>query len=197
MGVRDLVMSHWGPFGGEIGRQIKSGELSKYLVRPVSIIPTLYSLALGKSGMRVLLAIVNLAIGLVIFPPKTYISILLFVIFFILALAVSFAYNLFQGTLFFHLTDAYSIRNALNNFIRIFSGEAIPLFLFPFTLGQIARFSPFPSMVYGPTIALSTIQIDQSVILNIAIGVFWAVFLNIAVYLFWRRSIKNYEAVGI
>jgi ABC-2 type transport system permease protein len=197
MGIRDLVMSHWGPFGGEIGNDIKSGDINKYLIKPVSIIPTLYSLAFGRNGMRVLLALINLIIGIVIFPPKNFISIILFLIFFILAWWVSFAYNLFQGTLYFHLTDAYGVRNALNNFIRVFSGEMIPLFLFPYTLGQIVRFTPFPSMVYGPTIALSTSIIDQGVVINLGIAVFWAVLLNILAYLFWKRSIKNYEAIGI
>jgi ABC-2 type transport system permease protein len=147
--------------------------------------------------MRVLLALLNLIIGLAVFPPKNLVSIFLFVIFFISAWWISFAYNLFQGTLYFHLTDAGGVRNAINNFIRVFSGEMVPLFLFPFTLGQIVRFTPFPSMVYGPTIALSTSVIDQNVILNIGIAIFWAIFLNIFTYLFWKRSIKNYEAIGI
>lgn len=197
MGIRDLVMSHWGPFGGELGREIKSGDINKYLIKPVSIIPTLYSLSFGRNGIRVILALLNLVIGIVIFPPKNLVSILLFVIFFISAWWISFAYNLFQGTLYFYLTDAGGVRNAINNFIRVFSGEMVPLFFFPFTLGQIVRFSPFPSMVYGPTIALSTSIIDKNVLLNIGITIFWAISLNIFVYLFWKRSIKNYEAIGI
>jgi ABC-2 type transport system permease protein len=197
MGIRDLVMSHWGPFGGEIGNEIKTGQINNYLIKPVSIIPTLYSISLGRNGMRVFLAITNLLIGIAIFPPKNLISVGLFFIFFILALLISFAFNLFQGTLYFHLTDAFGVRSAINNFVRILSGEMVPLFLFPFLLGQIIRFTPFPSMVYGPTIALSTSRIDQTVLVNIAIGIFWAITLNFFVYRFWKRSIKNYEAIGI
>jgi ABC-2 type transport system permease protein len=196
-GVRDLVMSHWGPFGGEVGWHIKSGDINKYLVKPLNIIPTLYSISFGKNGMRVFLALFNLIVGIIIFPPKNLISVFLFIIFFISAWWISFAYNLFQGTLFFHLTDASGIRNALNNFIRVFSGELVPLYLFPYSLGRIIRFTPFPGLVYGPTMALSTSKIDQDVLLNIAITLFWAVFLNICVNLFWKRSIKNYEAIGI
>lgn len=197
VGIRDLVMSHWGPFGGEIGSQIKSGYISNYLIKPINVIPTLYARALGKNGIRAIVALINLAIGIVIFPPKTWISILLFIIFFIAAWWISFAYNLLQGTLYFHLTDASSVRNALNNFIRVFSGEMIPLFLFPAALGQIVKLTPFPSMVYGPTIALSTNVINKGVVLDLFVAIFWAIFLNITVYWFWRRSIKNYEAVGI
>lgn len=197
MGIRDLVMSHFGPFGGEVGNQIKSGDINKYLIKPVSIIPTLYSISFGRNGMRVLLAIINLGIGLIIYPPKTLTSILLFIFFFITAWATSFAYNLFQGTLYFHLTDAYGVRNAINNFVRVFSGEMIPLYLFPYALEKIVRFTPFPGMVYGPTVALSTNIINISVITDICVATFWAVFLNIVVYLFWKKSIKNYEAIGI
>lgn len=197
MGIRDLIMSLWGPFGRELGEQIKSGDINKYLIKPVGIIPTIYSLSFGRNGIGILLAFVNLIIGISIFPPKNLVSIFLFLIFFFLAWWISFAYNLFQGTLYFHLTDARGIRNALNNFIRVFSGDMVPLFLFPFTLGQIVRFTPFPSMVYGPTIALSTGVIDRNVVINIGIAVFWAVTLNILVHIFWKRSIKNYEAIGI
>jgi ABC-2 type transport system permease protein len=197
MGIRDLVMSNWGPFGEEVGNQIKTGSINNYLIKPVSIIPTLYSISLGKNGMRIMLSVINLIIGIAIFPPKSMISILLFLIFFILAWSTTFSFNLFQGTLYFHLTDAFAARNALNNFVRILSGDMVPLFLFPYTLGQIIRFTPFPSMVYGPTIALSTSVIDQNVVINIGVALFWAIFLNIAVLWFWRRSIKNYEAIGI
>lgn len=197
MGIGDLVMSRWGPFGGELGNQIKSGSISNFLIKPIGVIPTLYSISFGKNGMRVLLAIVNLTIGLIIYPPKGIISIILFILFFISAWWIAFAYNLFQGTLYFHLTDASGVRNALNNIVRVFSGEMVPLYLFPLTLGQFIRFTPFPSMVYGPIIALSTNIINQEVLLNLGISIFWAVFLNFVVYIFWKKSIKTYEAIGI
>lgn len=197
MGIRELVMAHWGPFGSEIASSIKYGQISNLLIKPLNIIPTLYTISLGKSGMRVILALMNLFIGLIIFPPRSIVSIFLFLLFFVLAWSISFSYNLFLGTLYFHLTEASGVRNALNNLIRVFSGELVPLFLFPFALGQIVRFTPFPSMVYGPTIALSTNNVNQDVVLNILISLFWAIALNIFVYLFWKRSIKNYEAIGI
>ncbi len=197
MGIRDLVMSHWGPFGGELGSQIKSGYINNYLIKPISIIPTLYARALGKSGVRVILALINLLVGIIIFPPKSITSAILFIIFFVSAWWISFAYNLFQGTLYFHLTDASGTRNILNNFIRVFSGEMVPIFLFPAAFGKIIKLTPFPSMVYGPTIALTTNTITQSIFLDIIVSVFWAFLLNILVLKFWKKSIKNYEAIGI
>ncbi len=197
MGIRDLVMSHWGSFGGEIASLIKSGQINNYLIKPVSIIPTLYSISLGKNGMRILLAFINLIIGLMVYPPKGIVSFVLFIFFFISAWWISFAYNLFQGTLFFHLADASGVRNALNNIVRVFSGELVPLYLFPLALGQFVRFTPFPSMIYGPTVALSTNVINQGVVVNLCISIFWAIFLNIIVYIFWKKSIKTYEAIGI
>ena len=197
MGIGDLVMSRWGAFGGEIGTQIKNGHISNYLIKPVGIIPTLYSISFGRNGLRVLLALINLTIGLIVYPPKGIISIILFIFFFISAWWIAFAYNLFQGTLFFHLNDASGVRNALNNIVRVFSGEMVPLYLFPLALGQFIRFTPFPSMIYGPTVALSINSFNQEVMINLGISIFWAIFLNIFVYIFWKKSIKNYEAIGI
>lgn len=197
MGIRDLVMSHWGAFGGDLGNQIKTGDINKYLMKPIKIIPTLYSLSLGRNGMRTILAGINLLIGIAIFPPKNITSVLLFIIFFICAWWISFAYNLLQGILFFHLTDAGGVRNAINNIVRVFSGEMVPIYLFPPAFGKLINLTPFPSMVYGPSIALNIDSIDKDVLVSIFIAIFWSIALNITSIYLWRMSIKKYEAIGI
>jgi ABC-2 type transport system permease protein len=196
-GVADLAMSRWGQFSSFVGNQIKTGQLSNYLLRPQSLVPNLYAVSLGRSGLKMMLAVVNIIVGLFIFPPHSYISYLLFFAFMINALVISFGYNILESTLFFYFTEANGIRNTVQHVMRIVSGGMIPLYLFPSTFRNIINLTPFPSMVYGPTIALSTSVVNQEVIRSFIVGIFWSVIFNILAYFVWQRSIKHYEAIGI
>lgn len=197
IGVSDLTMTRWGKLSYLIGDMTKSGQISNYIVKPVRLIPTLYSMAMGRSGMTMTFAVMNILIGLIINPPKTLISVILFLAFFVTAIFLGIAENLFEGILFLHFTDASAIRNSIQNFMRLFTGALIPIYLFPDKFRQILRLTPFPGMVYGPTNSLNTNLISLSVIEDLGIAIAWAVVLNIIVYYFWKRAMKNYEAVGI
>ncbi len=197
MGVADLTMSRWGALGSVIGSMVKSGQISNYMIKPTSLIPTLYSLAQGRNGMRLILAFINIIIGIYIMPPNSPVSVIIFLLFLVNAFAISFAYNIFEGTLFLHFVDAYGIRNSIQNFMRILTGAMVPLYLFPSPLKEILRFSPFPSMVYLPASSLNITQFSGGVLTDISIGLIWGVVLNLLAFSLWNHSMKKYEAVGI
>lgn len=110
---------------------------------------------------------------------------------------IAFAYNLFEGTLFFHSADASGIRNSVAHVIGIFSGIMIPIYLFPDWLEKIVKLTPFPSMVFGPVNALNTKTLSTDIIFDLGVAIFWSIALNLLAYYFWQRSTKKYEAVGI
>jgi ABC-2 type transport system permease protein len=195
LGVADLTMARWGALGNLIGNQIKSGQISNLVIKPVNLIFSLYAMSLGRNGLRLMLAVVNIIAGLAIHPPQSFYNLALFFLFFLNSIVISFAYNVLEGTLFLHFTDASGIRNSIQNFMRLLTGTMIPLYLFPSPLKEILRFSPFPSMVYLPANSLSG-NLDQFG-LDFTIGIAWAIVLNIAAFSFWNYSMKKYEAVGI
>ena len=197
MGVADLTMARWGALSSQIGNQVKSGGISNYIIKPTKLIPTLYAISLGRNGMRLILAAINILVGLWIMPPKSIFTLLVFALFFINAWAISLAYNILEGSLFLHFTDASGIRNSLQNFIRILTGTMVPLYMFPSPLKEILRFTPFPSMVYLAANSISSILIPREVFIDLCIGVFWAITLNFIAHSFWNYSMKKYEAVGI
>jgi ABC-2 type transport system permease protein len=147
--------------------------------------------------MRIILAVINILIGFWIMPPKSIFSLLIFALFFLNACLISFAVNIFEGTLFLHFTDANGIRNSLQNFTRILTGTMVPLYLFPSPLKDILRFLPFPSMAYLPANSLSGVLVPGSVITDLSIGLFWGIVLNFLAINLWSYSMKKYEAVGI
>lgn len=196
IGIADLSMARWGQLSSLIGNQIKHGGISNYIIKPSGLIPTLYALSLGRNGMRLILAVINIIIALLLLPQNSPLSYLYFLLFFLNSWAISFAYNILEGTLFFHFSDASGIRNSLENFVRILTGTMIPLYLFPEPLRNILRYTPFPSMVYLPANAISN-SVSKGFALDFTIGLAWAIILNLAALSWWRHSLKKYEAVGI
>lgn len=196
-GINELVMAQWGKFGAGLGDAIRTGAISNYLIKPLSILPAIYMTAVGKNGLNKLLAVITIAMGLIIQPPQNIVAVLLFIIFFINAVLIAYAVNIIDGTIFFHSADAKGIRSASNHIIGIFSGILVPISLFPDYLRWIVKLTPFPWMVFGPVNALKTTMITQDVLVDILVVIFWSIALNGSAYLFWSWSIKKYEAIGI
>ena len=196
-GVTDITMAAWGFLSHFMGMYIKDGNINNLLVKPLNIIPSIYAISAGRNAVRLGLMLFFIFAGLIINLPQSMFSVVLFFAFLINAFLISFAKNILEGTMYFHLTDAWGIRSSLNHLITIFSGAQVPLYLFPDTLRQILMLSPFPYMVYAPTHALTVNNLSNDVIIGLGVGLFWAFALNIVALLFWRTSIKKYEAIGI
>ena len=146
--------------------------------------------------MRVILAIVSIIAGIIIHPPQNSLSVALFLVFFITALFTGLAYNIILGTMYFHFVDASGVKNAISHMSRLLSGAMVPIYLFPENFKNLILLTPFPGMVYGPVNALKTNQLNQEVIVQLFVIIFWMLILNVGAYLFWNHSIKKYEAVG-
>ncbi len=196
-GIDVLVMAQWGRFGGSLGKAIRFGTISNYLLKPVNILPTFYSTALGSDGINVFFSICTIFLGLYIQPPQSLLSVGLFVYFFINAIFIAYAYNILEATMFFYVPDANGIRGSMQHIIGLLSGLLVPIYFFPHPLDQFIKLTPFPGMIFGPINALKTNAINSTVMTDMSVVLFWSITLNILALLFWRRSLKRYEAVGI
>lgn len=195
--VRDLVFANDTKFGRSIMLMIKSGEISNYLVKPVSIIPFLFSTFAGQTWMAIVYAIVTLIAGLIILPPAGIINILFFVIFLIFAFCISLSFNLFVAIVSFYIIEANGIRNMFNHVTRILSGTLIPLTLFPPALKWIIMLTPFPIVAFTPAYVLQNNLVLSELTSLFIVSLVWAVGLLIFILMFWRRSLRRYEGVGI
>lgn len=197
VGIGEIVMAKWGPLGSTIAKSVRQGTLSNFLIKPTPLIPTIYFTALGFNGLRTMVAVASITIGILLVPPQSLTSIMLFAFFFVTAFAVAFAYNIFLGTMYFHIGDASGIKNSIEHMSRVLSGALVPLIYFPLSVQPIVKLLPFQTMIYAPTNALTINTINTDVLTSIGVSLFWAIVLNILMYKFWRYSIKNYEASGI
>ena len=195
--VDDLVSAKTLYFGRYLGKAIKMGTINTYLIRPLSIIPYLYSLNLGEQSLSMILSVITFILGVAINPPSNGLSVILFLVFLTLAAAISLAFNLMIGILFFYSPEAASFRYTAGHIIKVFSGAIIPLTFFPNAIKQIVLLSPFPGMVFAPVTALHYATFNAEVAKNLAVNLIWAVLLLTVALLWWKKAIKNYDAIGM
>ncbi len=195
--VSDINMADTGNLGRTIRKLVSRGGINQALVKPVNLVAFFYAQTLGSIGLKIALAFISLIVGLIISKPTSWVSIVLFIVFFIQSIAISFAYNLFEGALSLNFTEVSGIKNAMRHVTRVLSGQLVPLNFFPEAIKNILLLTPIPIMVYSPVNALSQNILNTEVYVQIFIGLFWSILLNILVYKYWLRSLKNYDAVGI
>lgn len=131
LGVNDIVMAKWGQFGSLIRHQIKDGTLSNEIIKPVNILLLLYAKSLGKSGIKIIFAIIYIIAGLAISSTTNPINYLLFFLLLINAWAIGFAYNILEGSVAFYSPESGNISNTIQNTISLLTGSMIPLSFFP------------------------------------------------------------------
>lgn len=194
-GVAEITMSQYGQFGRNLGKLIKSGNISNILIKPVNSILFIFSSAIGESGTRLIFGILMVIIGMLIDSSMTLSKVILFIVFLILSISVSFAFNMFEGIIFFYVPEAGGFRSTINHLKNILGGLMVPLYVFPVAIKNIIEFLPFASMVYYPA-HVQNINSDE-IIKFILVGIFWSVVLNFIAIKWWNKALKNYDAVGI
>jgi len=184
-------------FGKYLGNTIKMGTINTYLIRPLSIIPYLYSSSFGERSLSIGLSIIMFIIGILINPPSSVFSVVLFLVFLVLAATISFAFNLIVGIFSFYSPEALNFAHVFESIIKVLSGAIAPLTLFPANIKAFALLSPFPGMVYTPIAALQSTELNAEVAQSLMVNSIWAIALVIFALTWWNRAIRNYDAIGI
>jgi ABC-2 type transport system permease protein len=195
--VRDLTFSYNMKFGSGLLKMIKSGEITNYLIKPISSIPFLFFAFVGQTWMSLVYSTFTLIAGLIILPPLGIINYLAFIVFCILAFIVSISCNLLVGIVSFYVVEAGGIKNMFNHIIRILSGALIPLTLFPEMMRTLTLLSPFPLFAFTPTYVLQNALSWRELTQLFAISLFWAIGLFFTMTYLWKRALKQYEGIGI
>lgn len=195
--VRDLSFSTNTRFGRDIQKDIKSGEINNVLVKPVRMIPFLFAGFVGENGSMFIYAIFMLIAGVIILPPKNSLNLVLFFIFLFLALLLSVAVNICIGIIAFYSPEAGGIQNVCNHILKVLSGMLIPIIYFPALTRKIILLTPFPSLAFIPTFMLQNSVSTSELLKTFFVTIFWVVFLSVVSNYLWRKSLKQYEGVGI
>jgi ABC-2 type transport system permease protein len=183
--------------GSFLAKEIKRGRLSQVLIKPVNPLRFEFAQVLGNRGIPIVVSLLFFTAGIALQPPRNLTSLGLFVLYLPVAAGISVGLSTLMGSTAFYTTESSGVRNVVSHTVRVFSGQLVPLYLFPSGLRLIATSLPFSAMVYGPAHALQTTALTWQEGQALATGLIWSLILLVISLYVWRRGLKSYEAVGI
>ena len=177
--------------------EVESGTLNTLLVRPMSFFEYYLSQFLGYKIVTTLVSLVApLLICWAMDLPFAWLRLIPALALATYYLVFLFLLSFIIVTVAFHLTRIQGISIAKNLTLWIFSGELIPLDLFPSPFKEILIHLPFSSGVYIP-VSYLTGRIDgelmQSAVISITLGI---VVLSLVAVPLWRLGLRRYVGTG-
>lgn len=179
----------------EIMEMIRSGSLSQYILRPVSVLEFIYIRGLAP---KLFLAAICFVVGCLIgwfygmSPIRLFIAMLLA----ILGNIIHFQISCALATVAFYWEEAYSILMVKNLLVSFLSGELIPLYLFSQNTEWIWKSLPFYIYVFGPVQIANGTWGWVEVAHHFGIAILWCLAGWGLLRFFWNKGIKNYQSIG-
>lgn len=183
----------------ELESQIRSGDLSTLLMRPVH--PLLHHAMqnLAALPVRVMLA---LPIGILVLVLAGGLQVggvgalLLAPVALALAWLITLNVQICVGALAFWLTSSSSLFEVWLGLYLVLSGAALPTSLYPAGLAEVVRALPFHAALGFPVELIIGRVEGAAIVEGLALqGVWLAVFAGLSAIL-WRRGVRAYGAVG-
>ncbi len=184
-----------------IAREVREGTLKRYLVQPLDLVGYLLASRIAHKVAYISMAFLPYA-GLFYvcrgyfdgFPDATTLA--AYALSLILAFLVGFFFEATVGMVgfwFLEVTSILYIVMTLNYFI---SGHMLPLDLLPQPWATILKVLPFQYMAYFPAVIfLGKIQ-GWSLVMHLALELFWAVAFMILARVLYKAGLKRYSAFG-
>ena len=186
---------------GGITRDIRDGNLKKYLLQPIDM----HAYLLASRGAHKIAYIITSALPYAllfwwfrdVFPgwPDT-LTLLAYVLSLVLSFIIGFFFEAAIGMAGFWLLEVTSllyIINAVNYFV---SGHMFPLdFLGP-GLGQFLQYLPFQYLAYFPAMVFLGLKTGTDLWLGLLIELGWAVGFVILSRWLYRVGLRHYSAYG-
>ncbi len=174
---------------------INDGTISNLLVKPIN--PIFYYLA-EYFGKRATTFIIQSAIFTLFFiiAKLDFINFIEFLLIVIIPFFIALGLNLMISSLNFLTPVAGNIRRAISHILNLLSGLFVPIAFFPETIQKVLNLSPFPHIISLPTLVLQN-GLNSQNLHSLLIAIPWAIAMMLVGNLVWKKSLKNYEAVGI
>lgn len=174
----------------EIHTRIDQGQVAIDMVRPIGFIRQMLALELGHSAGRWLLLVIVipglLLLGSLTPPPP--LTLLLFLVSFILAFAVSILIWLLVGLSAFWLVNISGMRSMVGLIGSFFAGSLIPIWFMPGPLRALVEWLPFQAITFLPASIYVGQATGSDIWRALGIQIAWAVCLSGAVAWTWRRA---------
>jgi len=186
----------------DMAGQIKSGELTAIILRPLNIFKFWLAKDLADKILNTLFTFLEIFVAIKLFNlpfylPQQPLTYLVFLIVVILALFLYFFVSFAISTTAFWTDDTWATRWLFGIvFVDFLSGTYFPLDILPKAFVRLINLTPFPYLVYFP-IKIWNEQIPNFEILKIiSICFLWLIFFYLVAIIIWRKGAKNYGAYG-
>lgn len=197
--LRTIIL---GSRSADLGPQIRSGELTKLLLKPIKTIRFWFTRDVVDKLLNFFFVIVEIAVVLsilkfsLIFPQSiiTYIS---FIVLSLLAVFLYFFLSFTLSVVAFWTEEIWATRWLFGIiFLEFLAGAYFPLDVLPSWLTRIIYLTPFPYLVFFP-IKIWLEQLDTGEIVRaIFICLIWLIFFWWLATFLWKKGAKNYGAYG-
>ncbi len=198
--VQTLVIS--APSSDNIGGEIANGDLSNYLVKPVSYLKYWFTRDLSSKVMNILFATVEITLLWLWLKPTIQLpgSLLTIIGFTISALLAAVIYFFISASTrfvaFWAPENTWPIAFLTLVLLEILAGGIFPLDILPKWAGILLQFTPFPYLIYFP-IAIFLGKINGLELLQIIFqSIVWLVIMTKLTQLIWKKGLANYASEG-
>lgn len=199
-GINSLVTTHPHYI---LADEIRTGAFSNYLVKPIQLAANKLAAGLAWRFIRILFFIPAIIILWHLMSIKlptlnlSFITLFIFFISLILSLLITFYIKMILGLSAIWFIESGWLFISFEIISGFFSGELIPLDLFPSSVIAVNNFLPFKYMIYFPlTLILNRVTLIQDQIFGLLIGLGWVIFFYLLYRLVLKKGIKNYCAFG-
>lgn len=196
MMIDSLVLSY---VSWEIVDEIREGNFSNFLVRPVNYLHYWFMINLSWKlfgGVMILLAGGLFSFILIdhLSLPAEPVTLLYFLLALILGGLLAFEFDFAIGLLAFWLVQANSFKYMLQYIMFFFAGTLLPLDLFPAAFHRVADLLPFKYLVFFPIQIF--LEKEPKPVEGLVGALFWVTALYFVLQFVLKRGIARYEAVG-
>jgi ABC-2 type transport system permease protein len=208
---RDQILSYYGIMSivgfatfwwiqFEIAAHVRSGDLSNYLLKPVSFFKYMIFQQIGDKSVTALIRIPLFAGVLFLFGSQIIPGFIAnfgwVIISIVLGAFLSLLIALSFGMLSFWVTDFGGFAGIYFFTSYLLSGEMAPLSVFPSWFTQIANLLPFRYIISFPIeLIMNTLSLSQ-VIAGIFIEIVWILAFLLLLKILWKKGLTLYQAYG-
>ena len=198
--IQTLVMS--APSNDNVGGEIANGDLSNYLLKPVSYLKSWFTRDLASKLLNILFSVGEIVLLWLLLRPEIYlsfhpVSLLLGLLLWISGVLIYFFLTkIAVFAAFWTPENTWGFMFVILVFMEVLSGAIFPLDVLPGWVQSALQFTPFPYLIYYP-IGIFVDRFSHAHALRLlAQSLIW---LGISIWLslrVWRAGLKNYSATG-
>jgi ABC-2 type transport system permease protein len=186
---------------GGIARDIRDGNLKKYLLQPIDMIA--YLVSYRAAHKMAYIATSALPYGLLFFFCRDVfdgfpgaLTLLAYAASLVLAFLIGFFFEATIGMIgfwFLEVTSFLYIINTLNFFV---SGHMFPLDLLPPFWSNLLQMLPFQYLAYFPAMVFLEMKPGHEIMRGLAMELFWAVLFIVLARVLFKFGLRRYSAYG-